>query len=268
MQFADDLQYVVVPESDLNGNVTSLLAIGRDITEIKRAEKEHRLHAEFLYNMDRVNRAIQVLSFGPDSEDRILEEMTGELGVKSFLSLALYPRNGAPWVFGIHQCANERVWFREEKTLFQEIGRQFEDLIIINRSGEHLPGLINDVLDISKIESGKMDLAIVPFDLGLMVRDVMELMRLRAMQKGVELILDQSSKVPCYIKADEARLRQILVNLVGNAVKFTDEGTITIRLDVRYDNQEHLRIEVQDTGPGKEYHSGSIFRWNGPVRRK
>ncbi len=127
---------------------------------------------------------------------------------------------------------------------------QQEKLDIINRSGEHLLALINDVLEMAKIEAGRLQLEIAPFDLGSMVRDVAGMMQLRAQEKGLQLLLDQASEFPRYIKGDEARLRQILVNLVGNAVKFTAHGGVTIRLGVRQNAQQHLLIEVEDTGPG------------------
>ncbi len=127
---------------------------------------------------------------------------------------------------------------------------QHQNVDIINRSGEHLLILINNVLEIAKIESGKLQLDVAPFDLGHLVWDVHEMMRLRAEQKGLQLVLDQSSDFPRYIKGDEARLRQILVNLVGNAVKFTQQGTVTIRLSVKDNARHHLLIEVEDTGPG------------------
>jgi signal transduction histidine kinase/CheY-like chemotaxis protein len=127
---------------------------------------------------------------------------------------------------------------------------QHQNVDIINRSGEHLLILINNVLEIAKIESGRVHLHVAPFDLGHLVSGVHEMMRLRAEQKGLQLVLDQSSEFPRYIKGDESRLRQILVNLVGNAVKFTQQGTVTIRLGVKDNARHHLLIEVEDTGPG------------------
>ena len=127
---------------------------------------------------------------------------------------------------------------------------QIESLDIINRSGAHLLALINDVLEMAKIEAGRLQLEVAPFDLGSMTRDVADMMRLRAEQKGLYLQLDQTSAFPRYIQGDEARLRQILVNLVGNAVKFTQEGGVTLRLGVRHNSRRHLLIEVEDTGPG------------------
>ncbi len=127
---------------------------------------------------------------------------------------------------------------------------QHETLDIINHSGTHLLKLINDVLEIAKIEAGKLQLVITAFDLQGLVREVSDMMRLRAQQKGLQLELDQSSEFPRYIKGDEARLRQILVNLVSNAVKFTEKGGVTIRLRTKENKQQHLLIEVSDTGPG------------------
>jgi signal transduction histidine kinase len=105
---------------------------------------------------------------------------------------------------------------------------QRETLDIINNSGEHLLRLINDVLEIAKIEAGKLQLEVTTFDLLDLVREVTNMMQLRAQQKGLHLSLNQSSACPRYIKGDEGRLRQILVNLVSNAVKFTEKGSVTI----------------------------------------
>jgi signal transduction histidine kinase/DNA-binding response OmpR family regulator len=127
---------------------------------------------------------------------------------------------------------------------------QRETLDIINRSGEHLLTLINDVLEMAKIEAGRLRLEIAPLDLGQVVRDVAEMMRIKAEEKGLQLQLDQSSSFPRFIKGDRARLRQILVNLTGNAVKFTEKGTVTIRLRTRPDDGQYLIMEVEDTGTG------------------
>ncbi len=123
-------------------------------------------------------------------------------------------------------------------------------LSIINRSGEYLLKLINDVLDMAKIEAGQMQLAHAPFDLGGLVHDIMEMMRIRASEKGLTLLHDQSSEFPRYIVGDEARVRQILVNLIGNAIKFTEEGGVTVRLGTHQNAIAHLIIEVEDSGPG------------------
>jgi signal transduction histidine kinase/CheY-like chemotaxis protein len=129
---------------------------------------------------------------------------------------------------------------------------QREDLEIINRSGHHLLALISDVLDMSKIEAGRIVLNPETFDMDELVHDVMYMMHRRAEGRGLQLILDQSSDFPRYVEADPAKLRQILINLLSNAVKYTEEGGITLRLGAHNGHSEHtvLRIEVEDTGIG------------------
>ncbi|ATG90985.1 ATP-binding protein [Methylomonas koyamae] len=127
---------------------------------------------------------------------------------------------------------------------------QQRNLAIINRSGEHLLNLINDVLEMAKIESGRLQLEQTRFDLGALIRDVGDMMSVRAQDKGLQLLVDQSSEFPRFIYGDEARLRQILINLLGNALKFTQQGGVTLRLGSHRNSHTHLMIEVEDTGPG------------------
>ena len=134
-------------------------------------------------------------------------------------------------------------------------------LDIVNRSGEHLLGLINDVLDMAKIEAGRNALANTAFDLGSMLRDLAELMNQRAQAKGLELTLELAAGLPEVIEADERKLRQVLLNLVGNAVKFTHEGRIVLRAELAGSEQPNrLRFSVTDSGPGiAEADAQSIF---------
>lgn len=127
---------------------------------------------------------------------------------------------------------------------------QRENLSIISRSGEHLLNLINDVLDMAKIEAGNVQVESVPIDLGALVRDVADLMHVRAQEKGLQLQIDQSSKFPRYIKGDETRLRQVLLNLVGNAIKFTKQGGVTLHLGTKSNEKTYLLIDVEDSGVG------------------
>jgi signal transduction histidine kinase/CheY-like chemotaxis protein len=124
------------------------------------------------------------------------------------------------------------------------------NLDIINRSGEHLLTLINDVLEVAKIEAGGVQLAHTPFDLGGMVRDVTDMMHIRARDKGLQLDIDQSSQFPRYIVGDEPRLRQVLINLIGNAIKYTGQGGVSVRLGTKHNERAHLLIEIEDSGPG------------------
>ena len=130
---------------------------------------------------------------------------------------------------------------------------QLRSLQIIHRSGEHLLGLINDVLDMSKIEAGRASVENAVFDLQAMISEITELMSVRADEKGLSLGLDPSSAFPRLVCADAAKLRQILINLVGNAVKYTVEGGVTLRLETLSADtspRAWLKIEVRDTGIG------------------
>ncbi|HND40044.1 MAG TPA: AAA family ATPase, partial [Accumulibacter sp.] len=141
---------------------------------------------------------------------------------------------------------SELMW-RDEATT----DPQRQRLDIINRSGKHLLALINDVLDMAKIEAGRVQLEIAPFDLRELTGDLMDLMRVRAVEKNLELQLEQSSELPRLIRGDETKLRQVLVNLLGNAIKFTREGRVSLRLGAESDPHGlRLLIDVEDSGPG------------------
>jgi signal transduction histidine kinase/CheY-like chemotaxis protein len=128
---------------------------------------------------------------------------------------------------------------------------QRANLNIINHSGEHLLNLINEVLEMSGIEAGRVEIATTPFHLGVMVRDIEAMMHLRAQKKGLQLLIEQNAALFMYIRGDEARLRQVLVNLMGNAIKFTQQGGVTVRFRIKpHDAREHLVIEIEDTGIG------------------
>ena len=129
---------------------------------------------------------------------------------------------------------------------------QEENVNIICRSGDHLLSLINNILDMSKIEAGKMELDEGNFDLFHLFDDLEAMFRLRAQDKGLKLIFDTDENVPQYIRADDGKMRQVFVNLIGNALKFTEEGGISIRSRYEKDDGdiEWLRLEVQDSGCG------------------
>lgn len=139
---------------------------------------------------------------------------------------------------------------QSDKNLTDE---QREVLDIINRSGTHLLSLINQVLDMAKIESGRMVVENAPFDLGATIRDVIDMMRERAVSKGLELYVDQSSTFPRVIDADANKLKHILINLLGNAIKYTEKGEVILRLKTQSSSADEplvLICEVEDTGIG------------------
>jgi CheY-like chemotaxis protein len=122
----------------------------------------------------------------------------------------------------------------------------------IRSSGDALLALINDILDFSKIEAGKLSLETIDFDLRTVVEEVLELLAAQASAKGIELALLLPASVPTWVAGDPGRLRQILMNLVANGVKFTDTGEISVRITCALEDEEIalLRFEVADTGIG------------------
>ncbi len=136
--------------------------------------------------------------------------------------------------------------------------RQVAGLRVIQQSGEQLLTLINDVLDFAKIEAGKQELSLTDIPLARFLRIIAEIISVKAEQKGLAFICDSAPDLPGGIRADEKRLRQALLNLLANAVKFTDQGQVTLR--VRFFPPSRLRFEVQDTGIGiREDQLESIF---------
>lgn len=130
-----------------------------------------------------------------------------------------------------------------------------EYLAIVMQSGKHLLALINDVLEMSKIEAGRVSLQEVGFDLHSLLNDLEQMFQLKAEAKQLDLSFDLASDVPRYIQTDESKLRQVLINLLGNAIKFTQSGGVA--LQVRVENRhgesnfdQALIFEVIDTGPG------------------
>ncbi len=142
-----------------------------------------------------------------------------------------------------------------QRGLADDRGQELEYLSTIHSSGTHLLELINDVLDLSKIEAGKMDIVLEDYSAFQVVQDVDRVLQVRAEEKGIELKSVFKGKFPETIKTDYVRLRQILTNLVGNAIKFTERGGVTIvaeMVEVIEENSpvKKLRVEVRDTGIG------------------
>jgi two-component system sensor histidine kinase/response regulator len=129
--------------------------------------------------------------------------------------------------------------------------QQRQHLDTINRSGEHLLALINDILEVSRIEAGRTTLNSTTFDLHALLHDVEMMFRLRTDDKHLHLNIERVGEVCRYVVTDESKLRQVLINLLGNAVKFTDKGGVTLCVETRPAGDAlRLKIEVEDTGPG------------------
>jgi signal transduction histidine kinase len=140
---------------------------------------------------------------------------------------------------------------------------QRDYLTMVQQSGDALLALINDILDFSKIEAGKLDLEAAPFDLYECLGDTMKSLSLRAARKEIELVCHIDAAVPHWVAGDAVRLRQIVINLVGNALKFTDTGEVVLSATVESANAQGefvLHVSVRDTGIGIPHEKlGTIF---------
>ncbi len=202
-----------------------------DITARKRAEAEldqHRHHLEQLVEArtEQLLQACDAAEAANRSKSVFLANMSHELRT---------PLNA---ILGFAQ-----LMARDERLPDDA----HQHLQTINRSGQHLLALINDVLDISRIEAGRVTVQNAAFDLHDTLLGVEEMIRVRAEQKGLSFVVEHSGELPRYVFGDAGHLRQVLVNLLGNAVKYTEAGGICLRLTPEADS---IRFEVIDSGPG------------------
>ncbi|PKP46889.1 MAG: hypothetical protein CVT94_13225 [Bacteroidetes bacterium HGW-Bacteroidetes-11] len=140
---------------------------------------------------------------------------------------------------------------------------QKEYNISIIRAGEHLLSLINDILELSKMEAGRLELNPTTVDLQSLISDVQMIFKEPAQSKHLQLIFETADNIPQYVIADDNKLRRIFINLIGNAIKFTDEGGIAVRTRVEKINEKkgRLIVEIQDSGPGiSKDELGKLFK--------
>ncbi|MFH1659944.1 MAG: PAS domain S-box protein [Pseudomonadota bacterium] len=209
--------------SDENGQFVAIRATFND-NRVRRA-KERQINSLNLELAQRADEAIQE----SDAKSSFLANMSHEIRT---------PLNA---IIGMSHLLR--------KTPLSE--KQSDQLNKIESAGEHLLKVISDVLDISKIEAGKLTLEEVPIAPNDLLPCVASLIEQRAIDKGLQIVTD-SQPVPYWLKGDLTRLRQALLNLANNAVKFTDRGAVTLRMRVlqKMEGRVHLRFEVEDTGCG------------------
>ncbi len=210
----------VTPLRDRDGQITGYLGIANDITEQRRADDELR-HAK------------ELAETANHTKGEFLANMSHEIRT---------PMNG---ILGMAELVLDTGLTSEQQEYIQ----------IIRESADALLAIINDILDFSKIEAGRLELDPVDFELREKLAGAMHALTLRAQQKSIELVCHVAQDVPDYLRGDPDRLRQIIVNLLGNAIKFTEHGEVVMRVEC-HDAPEGdadtclLHFSVADTGIG------------------
>jgi PAS domain S-box-containing protein len=202
---------------EFGGNVFAIYAV-KDISDRKQAEKELQAAKDVA---DTANRAKS--EFLANMSHELRTPLNGILGYAQILKRSYDPDK--------HQAGLE----------------------IIQRSGEHLLTLLNDILDLSKIEAKKLELNPIEFDLPKLLQSITDIFQLQVRAKDVELIYQPMTSLPTYMYGDEKRLRQVLINLFGNAVKFTDRGNVSLSVSIQPCdpiNNYKVRFAIADTGVG------------------
>jgi PAS domain S-box-containing protein len=234
-----DIALTVSPIKNSRGDVAAASAIARDISERKRVE------AEIFHNSTQLEAANRQLHDTNAQLERAKADAEAANRAKStFLSTMSHE---------IRTPMNAILGYTQLMLRDPNLGAEAKtNLRIINRSGEHLLSLINDILDMSKIEAGRVQINPETFNLSRLLSDLISMFRFRAEAKGLHFeALTHGEDVP-YLVADEGKIRQALINLLGNAIKFTSRGQIALHvtLEQRSTNQLWLSARVEDTGPG------------------
>jgi PAS domain S-box-containing protein len=220
-----------VPLRDRHGEIVGTMGVSHDITASKLAKLELSHKAE---ELARSNAALEHLAEVAKAASRAKSEFLANMSHE-----IRTPLNG---IIGMTDLALDTNLTREQRDCLETV----------KLSADSLLNVVNDILDFSKIEAGKVELEQIGFDLNECVEGAMKTLALRADEKGLELLCEVAPEVPEMVCGDPGRLRQILLNLLGNAVKFTSEGEVGLKVQVEPSDENFalLHFTVSDTGVG------------------
>jgi PAS domain S-box-containing protein len=232
-----DIHILGHPVLDDTGELVEYVGTAIDVTERKRAEDELRKHREHLEDLVK-QRTEQLAEAKARAEEANRAKSTFLANMSHELRT---PLNA---VLGFSRLL---------KSGPDVTPHQREALDIIVRSGEHLLNLINNVLDMAKIESGRVALKESEVDLNQLLHEMQSLMGVGAVEKGLRFALERDPDLPRFVAVDAGKLRQVLLNLLGNAIKYTDSGGVKLRArlaSIHGSEKAKVRFEVEDSGPG------------------
>ena len=256
----------VKPIYDELGKISFAIVAFTDITQRKQAEKLLAQYSRILETQvkKRTRDLLKLIDQLRTTQQELIQSQTIAAGGQ----LAAERANRAKSEFLANMSHELRTPLNAILGFTQVMNRDstlsFEhqqNLAIINRAGEHLLCLINDILEMSKIEAGRTTLNVTSFDLIRLLASLEEMLSLRAINRDLQLIFDIAPDIPQYIQTDSGKLRQVLLNLLGNAIKFTNTGTVTLRVEMGRDEElgenftpspplPSLHFQVIDTGQG------------------
>ena len=231
------LEISTTPIFDINGNIAYAIAAFQDISDRKQAEKvivdyQRTLESQIQERTEQLQQAALAAEVANKAKSTFLANMSHELRT---------PLNA---ILGFAQIMEPSPNLTRENR---------DNLRIIHRSGEHLLTLINQALDLSKIEAGRMLIESTNFDMYRLLDELQDMFQLRAGNQELQLIFQRSPNVPQYVQADHIKLRQVLINLLSNAIKFTQSGRVLVRVDQtvkaiinqkEYESVESLENEI------------------------
>ncbi len=233
---------------DDKGNVRGVVIVARDVTDQKRIEKElieARIFAELATEIAeeakrKAESATRIAESAVKAKQQFLSNMSHE----------------------IRTPMNAIIGFTKAVLKTALTAKQIEYLNAIKMSGDALIVLINDILDLAKVDAGKMAFELIPFKMSVSIASMLHLFEAKIQEKNLKLVKEYDKRIPNVLIGDPVRLHQIILNLLSNAVKFTSHGKITVRVRMLSEDNEKVTIEfaVEDTGIGiLEAKLGTIF---------